>query len=140
MVIAVDTNVLSAFLTGTEADVQRASNALGTAATEARLVISAPVFVELTAIPNADNAYIEAFLDAVRVDVTWTMSEAVWRRAAAAYQAYAKRHRRTATDEGPRRILADFLIGAHAMEAGGKLLTFDTGHYRSAFPELTLLS
>lgn len=140
MVIAIDTNVLSAVLTGTKEDAARAEQALGSASREARLLVSAPVFAELTAIPGADEAYIETFLNDIRVDVAWTMTEATWRSAATAYRYYAQRRRQSAVREGPRRILADFLIGAHAMEAGGQLLTFDAGHYRSAFPELTLLT
>jgi predicted nucleic acid-binding protein len=33
-------------------------------------------------------------------------------------------------------LLADFLIGAHALENGYKLLTLDGGLYRRAFPGL----
>ena len=41
---------------------------------------------------------------------------------------------------GPRRNLADFLIGAHALRRGYRLLTLSTRIYRSAFPRLTLVS
>lgn len=40
----------------------------------------------------------------------------------------------------PRRILADFLIGAHALHSGYRLLTLDDRFYRTAFPRLSLLT
>jgi len=39
----------------------------------------------------------------------------------------------------PRRILADFLIGAHATVNGYKLLTMDAGVYRAGFPRLAVV-
>jgi len=39
----------------------------------------------------------------------------------------------------PRRILADFVIGAYAQENGYHLLTLDQSVYRAAFPKLKLL-
>ena len=42
-------------------------------------------------------------------------------------------------DAGPRRILADFLIGAHALEGGHTLLTLDDHLYRKAFPRLAVV-
>jgi len=59
---------------------------------------------------------------------------AVGRRA---FQGYAERRRRQ-RDHGTRRILADFLIGAHAQVQGYRLLSLDEGLYRMAFPTLKI--
>jgi predicted nucleic acid-binding protein len=42
--------------------------------------------------------------------------------------------------ERPRRILADFLIGAHALVKGYTLLTLDEGMYRAAYPRLGIVT
>ena len=39
---------------------------------------------------------------------------------------------------GVRRIVADFIIDAHAIANGFRLLTLDEGLYRAAFPTLTI--
>jgi predicted nucleic acid-binding protein len=41
---------------------------------------------------------------------------------------------------GTRRILADFIIGAHAQHHGFRMLILDEGLYRAAFPRLRMLS
>ena len=46
--------------------------------------------------------------------------------------------RRKVTGEGPRRIAADFLIGAHAATVASALITMDAGFYARNFPELEL--
>jgi len=55
-----------------------------------------------------------------------------------AFQTHAVRRKRHG-DSAPWRILADFMIGAHARQAGYQLLTLDTRLYRAAFPELTVV-
>jgi len=62
----------------------------------------------------------------------------VWGTAGLAYQAFAVR-RKKHRDPGPRRILADFLIGAHAVRNDLPLLTLDDRTYRASFPRLTIV-
>jgi predicted nucleic acid-binding protein len=66
-----------------------------------------------------------------------SLNEAVWRAAGRAFQEYVTRREKQRVS-GPRRILADFLIGAHAMQNGFQLLTLDNRLYRAAFPRLTI--
>jgi predicted nucleic acid-binding protein len=78
-----------------------------------------------------------AFFEDTGILVDWELDEAVWRMAGLAFKAYAARRRKHG-DKGPRRILADFLIGAHAVRRKAPLLTLDDRLYRSVFPNLTL--
>jgi predicted nucleic acid-binding protein len=69
--------------------------------------------------------------------VEWELGERVWRTAGAAFQGYAARRRKQKGAE-VRRILADFVIGAHAQVNGYKLLTLDAGVYAACFPQLAI--
>jgi predicted nucleic acid-binding protein len=106
---------------------------------QGNLIISPVVYAELVAAPNRDEGFVDGFLQDTRVDVLWDMLPKVWRRDANANRAYVIRRRQAKGDEGPRRILADFLIGAHALDYGARLLTFDKGIYKQSFPELDLV-
>ncbi|HZL68763.1 MAG TPA: hypothetical protein VFC29_15695, partial [Candidatus Limnocylindrales bacterium] len=75
--------------------------------------------------------------DLVPIPVDWNLDEMVWRAAGRAFQRYAER-RRKQRDPGTRRILADFLIGAHAETRGYRRLTLDERIYRPAFPKLVV--
>jgi hypothetical protein len=77
-------------------------------------------------------------LSVTAIEVDWDMGESVWRTAGKAFRAYAMR-RAKQRHEKPRRILADFLIGAHAVERNCKLMTFDGGLFREAFPYLDVM-
>jgi predicted nucleic acid-binding protein len=135
MTTAVDTNVIIALWDLELRAVAR--GALEAAMEGGSAVIAAPVFGELMAGPGRDEAFVDSFLRDTGITVDWNLDEAVWRRAGRAFQGYTARRKQSGS--APRRILADFLIGAHALDRGYRLLTMDEGLYRSAFPALTLV-
>lgn len=137
MITALDTNVIIALLKTDDALSLSVQQCLDTARDRGRLVICAPVFAELMA--GRSGAFLDGFFLHTGVAVEWELNEAIWRRAGQAFHDYAERRKRQ-RDPGPRRILADFIIGAHASHRGYHLLTLDERIYKAAFPELALLT
>jgi predicted nucleic acid-binding protein len=134
---AIDSNVFSAIWTG-ESSVPKLLVQLENAKQEGALVISPFVFAELVAYPSATEDFVRGFLDATGVVVELKLEERIWIETGLRFARYAAR-RRKATGEGPRRLLADFLIGAHALVQADRLLTLDPRRYRQDFPEVSLL-
>ncbi len=62
-----------------------------------------------------------------------------WRSCPSAKRSCSGESRSKQAHSGPRRILADFVIGAHALQKGYRLLALDDHLYRAAFPDLALL-
>jgi len=137
MITAIDTNVLVGLWDRDDTLNREAQNALDTAVARGRLVICGAVFAELLAFPRRTETFLNKFLEDTGIIVDWTTNETIWRAAGRAFQDYAKRRRR-GTGNPPRRILADFLIGAHAVEKGYTLLTLDARIYKAAFPRLKI--
>jgi predicted nucleic acid-binding protein len=135
---AVDTNVFVALFSG-DADASAATQA---ALEEARaggpLGIAPAVYAELVA--GRDEAFVERFLSEKDIEVDWDQNREVWSTAGVRYGQYAQARRKQNGDPGPRRILADFLIGAHALRLAGALLTSDARIYGTYFPELKVLT
>jgi predicted nucleic acid-binding protein len=140
MVTAIDTNILVALWDLDDSLNQVAQRSLDEAQNRGALVISAPVFAELLAFPARNAVFVDTFLNETGIAVEWNLDEGIWRLAAEAFQKYASRRRKQGESGGPRRILADFLIGAHAQKRGYRLLTLDEGLYPTAFPRLILCS
>lgn len=137
MTTAIDTNVIVALWHSDPTLSGAAETALEAAFRRGGLVVAAPVFAELVAAPGRSEAFVTSFLEENGILVKWDLDESIWRSAARAFQAYAER-RRKQRDSGARRLLVDFLIGAHAQVNGLRLLTLDERHYRAAFPALKL--
>jgi hypothetical protein len=62
-----------------------------------------------------------------------------WIKAGRRFAHYAKRRRRSSC-QGPKRLLADFIIGSHALSRADRFMTLDPKRYAPDFPELKLLS
>ena len=138
MITAVDTNVLSTLWAGEDSS-EEAGALLREANTVGSLVVSAVVFAECIAHPTLADGKIEQFFREADMQIQFDLDEEVWRECGRRFAEYAKRRRQSAGGE-PRRVLADFIIGSHALLRADRLLTFDTGHYRSSFPDLKLVS
>lgn len=138
MTTVVDTNVVAALWDAYEVVNRAARTALDDALDRGGLIVPAPVFAELMAFPGRTEAFLNTFFRDTGITVDWQVSEGVWRAAGHAFGVYAAR-RRQQSGSVPRRILADFLIGAYAERNGYQLLTLDRGIYRAAFPKLKLV-
>lgn len=134
---AIDSNVFSAIWSG-EPSVPQLLIQLEKARREGALLISPFVFAELHAYPTATESFIRGFLSATGVVVDLRLEERLWDEAGIRFARYAARRRRS-SGTGPRRLLADFLVGAHALVQADRLLTLDAKVYRQDFPEVRLV-
>jgi predicted nucleic acid-binding protein len=134
---AVDTNVIVALWDSDQAATSAARTALENSFLRGKLTVAAPVFAELMAAQRRSESFVTSFLAETGIAIDWDITEGIWRSAGRAFRGYAER-RRGQRDSGSRRILADFLIGAHALTNGYRLLTLDERLYRAAFPTLKI--
>jgi predicted nucleic acid-binding protein len=137
MTTAIDTNIIVALWDANSGVSLAARAALDAAFHRGNLIVAAPVFAELIAAPGRTETFVAVFFEDAGIAIDWHLSEAIWRAAGQAFQGYAERRRKN-RDSGARRILADFLIGAHAAAHGYRLLTTDVRLYRAAFPTLKI--
>jgi hypothetical protein len=134
---AIDTNVISALWSGSPV-VAQVTALLGRVATEGALVVCGPVYAELVAHPKVNEQFVDQFLATTRVEVDFVFDESVWRETARRFADYARRRRKSGGGEA-RRLVGDFLIGAHASLHADRLLTFDPRFYAQDFPKLPLM-
>ena len=139
MTTAIASNVFIAFWDPSDSLNSLAQSALTAAWNRGLLVVAAPVYAELLAFAGRSEPFLEAFLEETGITVEWETDDATWRTAGRAFQTYAARRRRQ-QGSAPRRLLADFLLGAHALRNGYRLLTLDSGLYTAAFPRLTVIA
>ncbi len=131
MITAVDTNILLDILVPNEQFYKASGYALEEAAGEGSLVISDIVYAELS-IHFENQRDCDTFLESNEIRVQPLTREAHF---------LASRAWRTYRQQGGKRtrILADFLIGAHAQKQATRLLSRDRGFYRKLFPSLDLV-
>ncbi len=131
MITALDTNVLLDILLPNEKFFDRSRRALEDAATAGSLVLCDSVYAELC-VHFRTQRECDEFLEenAIRVE---SLSRAASFLAGRVWRDYRRQG-------GKReRILADFLIGAHAQLQASRFLSRDRGFYRRMFPSLELI-
>lgn len=98
--------------------------------------ICPPVYAELRADPEW-STLIKPFLDETGVQVNWQMPEAIWEQAGIFSRIYADKRRGGVL---PRRILADFLIAAHAEHHKFDVMSFDETVYKIVLGNVKLIT
>ena len=139
MTISIDANVIAALWNDQDPLNEVAAKVFGDLAGHENFVVSGPVYSEFMAGPLRDETSLDLFFKDTGIEIDWEMGEDIWREAGRAYRGLAQR-RKSGGAGPPRRILADFLIGAHALVRGYTLLTIDSGHFAAAFPTLQIIA
>jgi predicted nucleic acid-binding protein len=134
---AIDTNVVSAMWSN-EAAAPRVSQRLGEAKNQGALLIAPVVYAELLAYPKVTESFLNDFLSDTGITVDFQMQTAVWLEAGRRFALYAGRRRQSGLEES-KRLLADFLIGSHALIQADRLVSLDATPYQRYFPELKLI-
>ena len=133
---ALDANILSPIWSAAPSATTIASQ-LSRVRSEGALVICAPVFVELSAIPGLNVRTVRKALAETAIAIDFDLEENVWMLAAETFAAYAIRRR--SGGGSPKRLLPDFVIAAHALLQADRLMTRDANRYSQDFPKLRLI-
>lgn len=132
MITAIDANIILDIITGSPKEIHAAQSALLAARKAGEIVISVVAFAEVAAqFPTrarADDffALISCRVDPLEKDAAFLSGQF--------FDEYTKRGGKRS------RILADFLIAAHAQLNADRILTRDGRFFGSAFPRLKAVS
>jgi predicted nucleic acid-binding protein len=93
------------------------------------------VYAEL--LTSKRPAAMQDFLAMAQISVVWTMPIEVWELAGRSFGDYARQRR---SGIPPGRLIADFLIAAHAEHHGLRVPTFGRTVYDAMFSHLLVLA
>ena len=132
MITAVDTSILLDVFLPDKAFAADSSRLLKLAYDEGALIMCDIVYAEL--VPQFEE---RSLLDNTLATINVTLSSV---DTEVAYLAGKKWGLYRKSGGTRKRIITDFLIGAHAVTKAERFLTRDRGFYKSYFPELKILS
>jgi len=158
MRLALDTNVIAALLNG-EPTAAAVAEALEKHRREVFLICGQVYTELLVAYPEPDLA---AFLADTGIELDLAMPKEAWRAAADAWRSYLEKRKKLAAAyacpacgeentfrctrcgrplPGPKTLLADFVVGAHALYRADRLFTLERRgrFYKTYFPRLDTL-
>jgi predicted nucleic acid-binding protein len=127
---ALDTNILSPVWSGAPAAAIVAQ--LSKCRAERALMVSAPVFVELSAVPGLNVRLVRKTLGEMAIAIDFDLGEDVWQLAATSFAGYAI-GRRNSGGGSPKRLLVNFVIASHALLKADRLMTRDANRYGQDF-------
>ncbi|MGH9412221.1 MAG: type II toxin-antitoxin system VapC family toxin [Terriglobales bacterium] len=134
---ALDTNIISTQWAGT-GRAPEMTTLLDDCRREGSLIVAGVVYAELLARPNSSIGLVNEYLISTGIEIALETSAELWEQAGSAYADYCRRRSQSGGGES-KRLLADFIIGAHAMRNADRLATLDPARYRAAFPDLVLI-
>jgi hypothetical protein len=155
MTVAIDTNILFDILLPDSEFLDHSLAMLKASGKRSRLIISEIVYAELAS-QFSEEVILATFLSDTDIDLVNSDSGALW-YAARAWKKYTQARGRefqcpacgklqnlSCLDCSNKiayrqHIIADFIVGGHALSHAGALLTRDRGYYSHYFPELKLL-
>jgi predicted nucleic acid-binding protein len=111
---------------------------LGEAHAYGVVVVSPIAYAEMLANPAVTEQYVKGYIEDTRIILDLELSSEVWEEAGRRFRKFSARRKQSGGGE-ERRLLADFVVGAHALLQANRLLTFDRGRYERDFPELELV-
>jgi hypothetical protein len=154
VISAVDTNVLLDILIPDAPHGDESERRLGEAVRGGAIVISEAVYTELAA-HFEEPEDLDRFVEHTGIRLEPSSRETL-HRAGGAWRAYARQRPSSfvcpqcgaaqavrceecgAPVQVRQHVVADFMIGAHAVEHADRLITRDRGYYATYFPELEL--
>ena len=137
MITAVDTNVLLDVLLPDPLHGSRSLSLLQQASEEGALIVCDIVYAELAAFFQ-EQRLLQSTLHKFGISLK-PFNETTLYRTGQQWKAY-RQGRKKSRGKVPPRVLADFLIGAHAQVQSDRLLTRDRGFYRTYFDLLPILT